>query len=222
MSKRRSTSAPLVSKAPPPPSYLSGGVSASIAPYSEVSKPDWKKWSNTLSAPLWQAVALSLDMDPGSVREATNHLSNGDPFRNSPQEFKERLKLAVNHLECDNLSTKKREANTADSEVDLRVFAAWATSLEWNLHDQFPRDRSPHVASSGAEARCRKWLAQQMRRDDPKTNKKCGYATMAKEKFGVEGRPFNRAWDSAVTESERPEFSRGGRKSGNKKGKSAT
>lgn len=36
--------------------------------FDEPGKPDWKTWAQMVSAPLWQAVALSLDYESDEIR----------------------------------------------------------------------------------------------------------------------------------------------------------
>jgi hypothetical protein len=67
-------------------------------------------------------------------------------------------------------------------------------------------------ATAASETKCRKWLLTLMNKASP-TKPKAEYLADAKEKFGVGTRAFLRAWDQAVIETGKTEWSKPGRKS---------
>jgi hypothetical protein len=58
--------------------------------------PNWRKWKYCLEVPLWQAVALSLGIDPDKVRRASRSadLRKGKRF-DEGEEFELRLRVNI-------------------------------------------------------------------------------------------------------------------------------
>jgi hypothetical protein len=110
---------------------------------------DWSFWSQVTTAELWQAVMLSLDLQP--VR---------GPFT-APAKLVQRLAIAVDHVGSGLLRTHGR-ADPLRSKVLLAQFAAWAQSLPspWRLPGDFPR-RWPGESREGQTAEPK---AQRLRR----------------------------------------------------------
>ena len=65
-------------------------------------------------------------------------------------------------------------------------------------------------SSAGAGTRCRKWLVGLMR-DGPKTKSKSRYRDEAKNTYGVGTRAFNKAWEEAISETGKTDWSNPGR-----------
>lgn len=86
---------------------------------------DWELWAFIPQCELWQAVALSLDLEPPKYSHEV---------RGWPSEYERRLKIATAHIECKNLAHNKFGCEN----VNLTVFCAWAQSLGWSLPDRFP------------------------------------------------------------------------------------
>ena len=98
------------------------------------------------TAPLWEAVAVSLDTEPSSlVREKPVDPSD------AADEFRRRLQIACSHvvgggLEC------LAYGDTPQNPVNLAVFGAWARSIGWRLPEWFPASPPVPAAPSNEES----------------------------------------------------------------------
>lgn len=108
----------------------SGGGSRGGADWRSFTDPhdkaDWDLWAYIPHCEYFQAVALSLDIEPSKY----SHQVKG-----WPQEYERRLKITKSHLEFKSLARNK----TYIDNVDLSVFGTWAQSLGWSLPDKFPK-----------------------------------------------------------------------------------
>jgi hypothetical protein len=104
---------------------------------------DWEKWGDMLSAELWVAVALSLDIEPGSLLIDWRDADYSDPFEDCPCEFKRRMAIALNYAKNGALPlTSLAFTDPPFSTIRLKDFADWAeSSLGWSLPDRFPRNK---------------------------------------------------------------------------------
>lgn len=121
-------------------------------------RPDWAYWANMAEVRLWQAVALSLDIEPRWLS------SNGEPpskvpglvFDRRPPGYEERLQVAGSHLPS--LETSPTWGGRDDAPVRLAIVRRWGESLPfpWTFPSGFPaaevqgikrhtRDRGPMV-----------------------------------------------------------------------------
>ena len=104
-------------------------------------KPNWTKWRLMHKVNLWQAVALSLDIDPDSVKHDYSWKAEADFFDES-QEFIDRLEVLKNNLGDHPLLTPLI-VNMIDpfgSNVGLGSFAEWAHSVgDWKLPGELTR-----------------------------------------------------------------------------------
>lgn len=133
----------MVSKAPPPLNYKSRGVAA-VVPRTAPRKPNWKqKWSKMISAPLWQAVALSLNYEPDDICAPSSGTNYGLALKFKPPDYADRLDVAVNHLESGKFLSTQWADNPPYREVELRPFGSWAISQGLWIPDEFPRDLEP-------------------------------------------------------------------------------
>lgn len=102
---------------------------------------DWNLWADMEEVQLWQAVALSLDIEPNSLPGLDFRPIVGDPFDDCPDEFKRRLKLAV---------SKFYDANT---EIRLSSLREWAEQLKnpWTFPEDFP-EQQPTIKEAAKSA----------------------------------------------------------------------
>lgn len=102
---------------------------------------DWNLWADMEEVQLWQAVALSLDIEPNSLPGLDFRPIVGDPFDDCPDEFKRRLKLAV---------SKFYDANT---EIRLSSLREWAEQLKnpWTFPEDFP-EHQPTIKEAAKSA----------------------------------------------------------------------
>ena len=139
---------------------------------------DWDKWAYMLRSELWQAVALSLNIEPYALPGLDFRPIIGGPFDCCPKEFRRRLEIACNHIEGGRLRFAAPAGRLPYYTVDLSEFAAWAQSLGWGLPDPFPRksrlgrNRPPVAADRSAyEARIAKFRADRGRDPPLQTTK---------------------------------------------------
>ena len=103
---------------------------------------DWNLWADMEQAEIWEAVALSLDIEPNSLPGLDFRPIVGGPFDDCPDEFKRRLKLAVSKF--DDPRTKIR----------LSSLRKWAEQLTrpWTFPDGFPPEpAAPHKSPALAQ-----------------------------------------------------------------------
>ena len=115
-----------------------------------MDKPDWKYWQQKGNTALWEAVALSCNVEP----RALQHLTQSE-FRLALTSSKlgDRLRIAKSATTSGAIKLITAYTNERlrhNCVVDLRTFAAWAESIGWKLPKHFSRpDRtitSPQMA----------------------------------------------------------------------------
>jgi len=98
-------------------------------------KPDWELWSRKQQACLWEAVAVSLDIEPG---DSANTIDAG----NRKTEYTRRLRLSIDELGGKlpvlDPSPKVNNRDPAYATIDLFEFSALAKKMNWDLPEQFP------------------------------------------------------------------------------------
>lgn len=98
-------------------------------------RADWDKWSQILTCELWQAVALSLEIEPDAMPGVNFRPINGGPFDDCPAEFRRRLEIADNHVQSGALGRPAYAGNRTREIVKLSELATWAQSRGWSLPD---------------------------------------------------------------------------------------
>lgn len=100
----------------------------------------WMKWMNEVEAELWQAVALSLDIEPKRLPGMNYHPIVGEPWDDCPEDFKERLEVAANRISeliepGDGVEWQKQRTR-----VRLVKLRSWASALPapWSFPNEFP------------------------------------------------------------------------------------
>jgi hypothetical protein len=107
-----------------------------IAPPAELPPIDWNHWKIMLEVPLWKAVALSVNINPETLRKDPAILA-----------FDKRADIALSHVSAGKLDVVKRLTETLKSPVLLASFAAWAVGL--GFHDVPPEFVAIATASLG-------------------------------------------------------------------------
>ena len=100
--------------------------------------PNWEKWRHVPNVKLWEAVALSLNIEPGKVKHSkTGWMADAHLFEES-QEFKDRIFIAVRNLGKNPSlhATAIAMDHPEGCEVSLASFAAWACSINWGIPQQ--------------------------------------------------------------------------------------
>lgn len=135
------------SKAPPPITPISGfkayGVTTRIAPPAKT--PDWDFWLHMPEVRLWQAVALSMNIDPDLLKGHPQAWMGGpgagpifkeNSFSSQAQKdtFGKCLRLLVANLSVKNGFSPGTLSmdNPHNHGVRLSEFAAWAPTVGWN------------------------------------------------------------------------------------------
>tara|TARA_B100000686_G_scaffold201488_1_gene208401 strand:+ start:5209 stop:5619 length:411 start_codon:yes stop_codon:yes gene_type:complete len=100
---------------------------------------DWDFWLNIPSVKLWQAVALSIDIDP---KKMTGLMTSSGPHFH-PKSFRTRKEQNDFDKRCELLVAGVINTNdirivfisnvNIDSEIYLNSFVDWALSLEWDI-----------------------------------------------------------------------------------------
>ncbi|MDQ3196287.1 MAG: hypothetical protein M3Q32_07955 [Pseudomonadota bacterium] len=127
-----------ISKAPDPimPLSSSGHTSQSDRQEAFERPADWSKWRFMLKVKLYEAVALSLNLEP-----------QPPPLQNPA--FKNRLVIAGSHLSIDGLL---RPEDYSTAEILLPEFGVWAESIDLELPAEFPRrateDKKPKTVTT--------------------------------------------------------------------------
>jgi hypothetical protein len=100
--------------------------------------PNWKKWRHMPDVKIWEAVALSLDIDPDEVFHNSQGWMVDTHLFDESKEFGDRLQIAGRCLGAGTglspriLSMSDRSA----SRVSLAEFAAWAISVDFQIPTQ--------------------------------------------------------------------------------------
>lgn len=126
-----------VSAAPKPVTPIQG--LSRIEPLPQVPPPKWEKWRHMRDVELWEAVALSVNLEPDELPVYLGAYDRfGDnPFKICPSEFLWRLQIA-NSNGGNALPIKPVHTLKARCLVDLPTFGAWASSLWRDLPVDFP------------------------------------------------------------------------------------
>lgn len=98
-------------------------------------EPIWSKWQNIPEIKLWEAVALSLNIEPSKI--------NDHSYRNMHifadiQEFQDRLVVAESNLGKGKRLTASvmNVMSPVDTLMPIPTFVAWALSIQWEMPEQ--------------------------------------------------------------------------------------
>lgn len=105
--------------------------------FGKFPKPDWTAWGAIQSAPLWQLVALAVDIDP----HALSTWNTLNPAVVPPANFHGLLRRAITALEAgDNalIGISKIQADSTLTKLMIGNFREWALSHSIELPTGFP------------------------------------------------------------------------------------
>jgi hypothetical protein len=134
-----------VTKVPPPISPLRGGSGMISLLQTTAKKPDWKEWKHTPMLQVWQACALSLDIDPHSMKSSPDswmadskiYASESFPSEDAKAQFESRQRmLLANLIPKRGGSFSYFEFDFEDphmSKIPLSEFAAWCVECEFDI-----------------------------------------------------------------------------------------
>jgi hypothetical protein len=126
---------------------------------------DWTEWSYARDVKLWEAVALSLNIEPTKVRFSQHGwmAGPGHVFTEEGDEFDKRLRMAGRALNHGLDLAWIAMGDPGRSGVFLAQFASWALTVGWDVPDELrhlvangaaPKEPEP----SGAEQGIGDWL----------------------------------------------------------------
>jgi len=104
-------------------------------------KPNWKKWSLIPDVEIWQAVALSLDIDPDKVRHGENNWMSVTHSYEESREFTDRVQVLASNLGKVELLPIRaiNMGSNFRSKTAIVGFSAWATSVGWCVPDELKK-----------------------------------------------------------------------------------
>ena len=97
--------------------------------------PNWRKWRHVPNVKLWEAVALSLDIEPKFVKHGPHGWVGGSHVFSESELFKDRIFIATRNLSVNGPlePTAIVVAHPEACEVSLVKFSAWARSIDWEI-----------------------------------------------------------------------------------------
>lgn len=101
-------------------------------------KPNWSKWRHMLDVKVWQAVALSLDIDPDKLQRNPHAWMSGAPGFLEGREFADRLDVVCANIGSGRALTPVAypSEHKASWPVQMREFVAWCMSIDWPIPDE--------------------------------------------------------------------------------------
>lgn len=135
-----------------------------------MAKPDWSEWNFTPDVMVWQACALSLDLEPRKLLHSSTGWMSGDgsgpffepesfPTAADHEEFRKRMRILLKNLpEQQHFSPRTSSLVTpGNSEVCLGEFVAWGKSVvSWTIPAELAalaKHRVGSIASAAAPTR---------------------------------------------------------------------
>lgn len=101
---------------------------------AEIRDVDWEVWQHIPEAKLWEAVALSLNLDPRRIKINRHSWMASDLIFEERKEFSDRLLVAQRNLTSGNLMARHyNSASPNVCSVSLGEFSVWALSIGWTL-----------------------------------------------------------------------------------------
>ena len=112
------------------------------------SRVDWDHWLNIPTVTLWQAVALSMDIDPDDEQRINIREGGLNKLITSPDKdikYRKRLKLLIAHVyDTNHLHVRNREKiKYANSVIYLNSFADFALIIDWDIPKELTLLRTP-------------------------------------------------------------------------------
>ena len=111
---------------------------------------NWDFWKNIYQVKLWEAVALSLGIEPHKL--PGYEPKSSAPFIDCPEEITERIYIAQSHFGGGLNATIQPNRPKWDALVELRQFKSWASSLptKWSFPAEFPETSFVNTDNSAA------------------------------------------------------------------------
>ncbi len=97
-------------------------------------KADWQTWTDVRQATAWEAVALSMNIEPKTLNGLDFRPISGGPFDDCSDKFQRCIKIACSHIDSGELAVVRHGGKMYTDVVALSVFATWATSVvKWKI-----------------------------------------------------------------------------------------
>lgn len=97
---------------------------------------NWNVWRHMPNAMVYQAVALSLDIDPKKVRfHRDAWMCDGEDLFDEEQVFDDRMMLAKANIGKMTI-TQLTIGDASKTEITLASFAEWAIGVHWNIPEE--------------------------------------------------------------------------------------
>jgi hypothetical protein len=108
---------------------------APAAARAAIARAEWGIWQHMDRVELWQAVALSLDLEPNFDASTVGRFHDRNPRIRFPRKFWDRLRIALSHKDHFRAvpGTPRFASWDERSNVRLSDFAAWAQKLGLEL-----------------------------------------------------------------------------------------
>jgi hypothetical protein len=122
-----------------PPSIQSVRASSGVMGDEEPQNraPNWAVWKNIPVVKIFEAVALSLNIEPSKIRHSPNSWMADKRLFDESDEFKERLFVVERNLEVlGAVNSANLRHFDEDPEIPLSRFTAWAASIGWELPNE--------------------------------------------------------------------------------------
>ena len=118
----------------------------------EDDAPDWSYWQLVPTVTLFEAVSLSLNIDP---RKLVPHPAGGGPagiaiVRHPPPEFYNRLEWA---RRCVGETLPAAKPRYGEEHIRLQSFTEWATSLGWEVPPELEEALAGEIEPSNSIAK---------------------------------------------------------------------
>lgn len=114
-------------------------------------EPNWAEWKQCVTAPLWEAVAISCRIEPSEVRGWRIGISKKQP----PEQFETRLRFVESLLDVNggNLKCKMEGDQSYTARIELGDFRAWLEYEGIQLPSEFPTLPATNPPKDSSEQR---------------------------------------------------------------------
>ena len=110
-------------------------------------KPNWNKWRHVPQAKVWEAVALSLNIDPDRVRHNKDSWMIDAHLFNEDKQFDDRIFVVGRNLGKALNPKLITMGKPEDCSVEITQFVDWAMSLPWEMPEEL-------IALAGTRKKC--------------------------------------------------------------------
>lgn len=92
-----------------------------------LNTPNWNKWNLMPEVEIWQAAALSLNIDPDSIdmNDRWSYMQIKSAFEDMQRDYIDRLEIIAGHIGHTLSRTNKRGMNIWQANVMLTEFVSW-------------------------------------------------------------------------------------------------